>query len=268
MWVDAHCHLDAFDDVERTLDEARAAGVSRIIVPGRYDSRRFDALLARPPGTPALTFARGLHPHRLLELKDIDGALRDLESELEATGPSAIGECGLDGRLVDRVSMAQQREVLEVHWAWARRFALPIILHVVDATGPALDVLRALGPPPRGGMIHAFGGPREVVRSWTDAGFSLSYGPSITWSRARRPREALLVTPRDRLLFETDAPDTYLEESLTRMGHPRDVAAVYASAARALEVSVHDLVAQVLTNVNALFGPASRGEAGAPPGHP
>jgi TatD DNase family protein len=54
--------------------------------------------------------------------------------------------------------------------------------------------------------MHCFsGGPDEAKRS-VDLGFFVSFSGVLTFKNAQMTREAARVTPRDRLLVETDCP--------------------------------------------------------------
>ena len=64
MWIDTHCHLDAaeFDaDRDAVAHAARAAGVSRIVIPsvGRDNFTTVRELAQRTPGA---VYALGIHP--------------------------------------------------------------------------------------------------------------------------------------------------------------------------------------------------------------
>lgn len=64
MWIDTHCHLDAaeFDaDRDAIAQAARAAGVSRIVIPsiGRDNFTTVRELAQRTPGA---VYALGIHP--------------------------------------------------------------------------------------------------------------------------------------------------------------------------------------------------------------
>lgn len=54
--------------------------------------------------------------------------------------------------------------------------------------------------------MHCFSGDAAFARRCLDAGAYLSFAGTVTFTNAAPLREALLVTPRDRLLVETDAP--------------------------------------------------------------
>mgnify|MGYP001551126799 CR=1 FL=1 len=94
---DTHLHLDAFDDPERVLNEARAAGIDNWVVPGVSPDgwARIDALAG---GCSGVYSAPGIHPMSADRFRpEIAAELRNLLAHPRAV---AVGEVGLD-RQVD-----------------------------------------------------------------------------------------------------------------------------------------------------------------------
>lgn len=255
MITDTHCHLDASplgEDVDAALARAQAAGVTRVLVPGVRPSQ-WDALSAlRDRHGPSVAIAIGIHPQCLPEMGEAerDRGLAELEARAIAAGAIAIGECGLDGRTAreHRVSLDAQAAIVRRHVEVADRLQRPLIVHVLDAMGPALALFESLGPRRHGAVLHAFGGPAELVPRWTRLGFSFGIGPSITWPRARRPKEAARAVPLERLLLETDAPGTYVHESPRRAGEPAEARAVLEALAVLRGMDVLELEGAIADN--------------------
>jgi TatD DNase family protein len=55
-------------------------------------------------------------------------------------------------------------------------------------------------------VMHCFSGDADVARACLDRGAWLSFAGTVTFKNAEPLRDALRVTPEDRLLVETDAP--------------------------------------------------------------
>jgi len=81
----------------------------------------------------------------------------------------------------------------------------PVIIHTREAWEDTLAILREHWHGP-GGIMHCFTGSAEQAREVLDLGFHLSFGGVATFPRAESVREAVRLTPDDRLLVETDAP--------------------------------------------------------------
>jgi TatD DNase family protein len=260
MITDTHCHLDATplaEDVEAALLRARAVGVSRVLVPGVRPAE-WDALVAlRARHADVVSIAIGIHPQCLPDMHEAerDLGLESLASRARASGAIAIGECGLDGATAKEhgVSLEAQAEIVRRHVEVADRLALPLVVHAQDAMGASLALFESLGPRPHGAILHAFGGPAELVSRWARLGFWFGIGPAITWPRARRPKEAARAVPLDRVLVETDAPGTYVHASVGRSGEPAEARAVLESLAALRELEPSALEAIVEDNTRRAF---------------
>jgi TatD DNase family protein len=204
---DSHCHLDApeFDgDREEVVARARAAGVSQIVIPavGAFD---FDTVreLAHQHH---FSYALGIHP--LFVMKAADGDLDLLARQLEqhAADPRlvAIGEIGLD-YFVEGIDDERQRHFYLEQLKLARRFDLPVIVHVRKSADQLLAGLRRVTV--RGGIAHAFNGSRQQADEFIKLGFKLGFGGTLTFDRSLQIRRLAQELPAEALVLETDAPD-------------------------------------------------------------
>lgn len=259
MLIDTHCHLDdapLSDDLDAVLVRARGAGVGRVIVPG-VRPVQWPVLRSMAQAHAEVVIATGLHPECLSGLSEgeTDEACGSLREHALSFGAIAIGECGFDGGVArEGVSLQRQAAIVGTHARVADQLGLPLIVHVHDAMGFALAFFESLGPRRHGAVLHAFGGPADLVPRWVALGFSFGLGPSITWSRARRPKEAAAAIPLDRILLETDGPTTYVEGVATRVGEPAQLREVMRTLAglRAIDESV--LEAETTRNAVRCFG--------------
>ena len=70
----------------------------------------------------------------------------------------------------------------------------------------AYNVLREVGVPQAGCVLHCFGEDRATMERFVDLGCYIAYGGAATFKRNDDVREAFAATPLDRILFETDCP--------------------------------------------------------------
>jgi TatD DNase family protein len=216
---DAHCHLHDHRVVGRAdelVARARAAGVTGLLLAGvEADGWPVEERLAAAhPGFVHVSY--GLHPQVVAAWaaergeaearRRVDGELAALEARLSAGGAVCVGEIGLDAAEGRRPSLALQEEAFVAQLALARRHALPVALHVLDAQARALEVAARAGLPSAGGMVHSFSGSAEVARDWLALGLHLSFAGAVANPAARRPGRAAAAIPDERLLVETDAP--------------------------------------------------------------
>ncbi len=203
---DTHCHLSdtVFStDMNALVDRAAAAGVRDIMLVGICldDSRKTLALAETRPEFHA---AVGIHPHDAASCsKD---ALRELAELSRHPKVRAWGEIGLDFN-----RMRSPRPVQEKWFAAQLEAAgdagLPVIFHERDSGGRFLDMLRVLGPPPAGGVVHCFSGSREEMTAYLDLGLMIGITGILTIrGRGAGLRELAADAPLDRMVVETDAP--------------------------------------------------------------
>lgn len=209
-WIDTHVHMDdsRFADADAVRHAARHAGVSRLVIPA-IGPRNFAAVreLAHAWGD---GYALGVHPMYLPP--DADATLAALEQVLQQNRNDphlvAMGEIGLDFFEPDLCTPAM-RTLQEYYFAaqlrLARKFQLPVILHVRRSLDKVLKFLRQ--NPPLGGIAHAFSGSWQQAQQTIDMGLKLGFGGAVTFERATRLHELVEKLPLDALVLETDAPD-------------------------------------------------------------
>ena len=210
--VDNHCHLDIADgDWLSTADAiaaAAAVGVTRIVqigcdLPGARwaveAATAYDALVA----------GVALHPNeapRLAAVGELDGALAEIEAlALSSDRVRAIGETGLDHFRTGPDGLAAQEESFRAHIRLAARLDKTLVIHDRDAHDDVLRVLDDEGAPPRW-VMHCFSGDDRFARECLERGAFLSFAGTVTFKNAAGLRNALAITPLDRVLVETDAP--------------------------------------------------------------
>ena len=206
-WIDTHCHLDApeFDADRSTVRrEAAAHGVGHCVIPAversNWDTVR---LLAHQHGD---SYALGIHPLYTGRAGDGDLALLEEMLAQHHADPRlvAIGEIGLD-YFVPGLDPVRQERFYRAQLQLARRFDLPVILHVRRSADKLLKGLREI--PVQGGIAHAFNGSLQQAQMFIDMGFKLGFGGAMTYDRALQLRCLAAELPLDALVLETDAPD-------------------------------------------------------------
>ena len=152
------------------------------------------------------SYALGIHPLYTGRAHDADLELLAQELEQHRVDPRlvAIGEIGLDF-FVPGLDAARQERFYRVQLQLARRFDLPVILHVRRSSDRLLKGLREL--PVQGGIAHAFNGSLQQAQAFIALGFKLGFGGAMTYDRALQLRRLAAELPQDALVMETDAPD-------------------------------------------------------------
>ncbi len=210
--VDNHCHLDIADgdwlSTGEAIEAARSVGVTRIVqigcdLPGARwaveAAASYDALVA----------GVAIHPNeapRLAEAGLLDEALAEIATLAAAHGKvRAVGETGLDHFRTGPEGRAAQVASFEAHIRLARALDKTLVIHDRDAHADVLAVLDR-EPPPERWVMHCFSGDVDLARACLERGAYLSFAGPVTFKNSQSLRNALVVTPQDRILVETDAP--------------------------------------------------------------
>lgn len=207
FWIDTHCHLDAPElapDVDAVRDHARQAGVGHCVLPA-VERANWDAVrtLAHQYGD---SYALGIHPLYTGHAADGDLELlgQALAQHREDPRLVAVGEIGLD-YFVPGLDPARQEHFYRAQLQLARRFDLPVILHVRRSADRLLKALREVKG--LSGIAHAFNGSEQQAQAFVDLGFKLGFGGAVTYGRALQLRRLATQLPLHCLVMETDSPD-------------------------------------------------------------
>ncbi|MDR2722619.1 MAG: TatD family hydrolase [Cellulomonadaceae bacterium] len=211
--------------VDAQIARAAAAGVDRMVQVGcDLPSARWTADIVTQH--PALVGAVALHPNEApmhagthdVGPDGLEPAARDhyavpldeAIAEIAALAASssrirAIGETGMDLFRCGPQGAHTQRESFRAHIAIAKELDLALQIHDRDAHAEVLDILQRDGAPART-VFHCFSGDVEMARLCASKGWFLSFAGPITYPANQHLRDALVETPLDLLLAETDAP--------------------------------------------------------------
>ena len=256
--IDSHCHLnvDAFeDDLDETLDRARAAGVHGVLVPG----------IGLPECARAVEIAHrfievraavGIHPHEALQWGDVaEGHLRAWAAQ---PGVCAIGEIGLD-YYRDWSPRGAQKRAFDAQLRLARELDLPVIVHDREAHDDVLRGIRAV----KGvrGVLHCFSGGAAEAEEAMALGLCISWTGSVTYSKGKVD-DVLAVVPLDRMMIETDAPWMTPAPHRGKRNEPAWVTRVAETLAAKLSKDVREIHETTSRTAHELFGFPPE-----PPGH-
>jgi TatD DNase family protein len=210
--ADSHCHLDISDgdwlETGDAIARAAAVGVRRIVQIG-CDLPGAAWAVHAAGDHPSLVAGVALHPNeapRHAAEGRLDEALAEIERLAEVHDEvRAVGETGLDFFRTGPDGRDVQVESFVRHLDLAKRLDKTLVIHDRDAHDAVLDVLDAEGTPERW-VMHCFSGNPRFARACLDRGAYLSFAGTVTFKNAEPLRDALGVTPLDRVLVETDAP--------------------------------------------------------------
>lgn len=193
-YIDAHCHFLSDDDMR----DARAAGARGFIVNST----------AVPDWARALEMAQqccdvwpaiGIHPwHIGTAPAHWDAQMYDV---LAANPKCMIGETGMDKYHPD---IDAQEQIFARHMALAKEMARMAHVHCVGAWDRLMRVLATHSAPCI--VMHSYSGHADMIPHLVRHNAYFSYSPALLNVSRRRMSDALVVTPLDRILVESDGP--------------------------------------------------------------
>lgn len=245
--ADTHAHLDMLEDPALAIARAARAGVGFIatVADVTEDARRTYEQLEEWREAAAATLVSegiedaripdvrivlGAHPHNAKEWDEF--AERVFRALVEDPRTCAVGEMGLDYHY-DESPRPVQRSTMRIHLRLAHEYGLPAVLHLREAHDDGLAILRDVGLPPAGAILHCYNLDTEVMRPFLDLGCHVSFAGPVTFKKAEEVRAAAALVPQGRILTETDCPFMAPEPFRGRTNEP---ALVTFTAGRMAEV--------------------------------
>lgn len=241
--VDFHCHLDLFPDPPSAIDDAEKARIYTLTVtttprawPRNHeltDKKRY------------VRAALGLHPQVVAQRA---GEIALWEEYL----PQAryVGEVGLDASPQYYRSFELQREVFtRILQKCAAAGGKILTVHSLRSATAVLDLVETHLPPASGKVVlHWFTGTKSEARRALDLGCYFSINASML--NNEKGRDLLATLPIDRLLTETDAPFTKVDNRPTS---PIDVKETVDILATFRGMTTADLTQAITLNLRALL---------------
>jgi TatD DNase family protein len=239
MLIDAHTHLDHYDDValDAALAEIAAHGVLTIAVatdPPSYARTR--DIAAR---SPLVLACFGIHPW---EAHRYDQNLDALQPLID-TSP-LLGEIGLDYVWdEDPAHYPAQRAVFAYFLRSAAAQDKIVNLHTKGAEHDVVTMLERFGV--RRAIVHWYSGPRDAFEALIARDCYFTFGVETLYSASIQALAQ--AAPLLRILTETDGPGG-LRWLTGEVGMPRHIQDVLQTLAQIRELSVTDMTSIVAAN--------------------
>ncbi len=197
--------------------------------------------------------AIGVHPHNA-SLWDADAGATVTEF-LKRPKCRLLGEIGLDYHY-DLLPRDVQRQVFDIQLDMAFERNMPVQLHIREAHGDCMDMLRARARAGRmpGGIMHCYTGSWESAKVYLDLGLYISLSGAVTFKNAPKLAEVAQKTPPDRLLIETDCPYMTPTPLRGRRNEPAFIVHTFEKVAGLREADPEALAEQLWENANRAMG--------------
>ena len=197
--------------------------------------------------------ALGIHPTDTRFVFDFDSSLSEIEGLIKDKSNKCVclGEIGLDYHYPD-TDKDKQMSYFLAQMELARSLKIPVCIHDRDAHADCLDVIKRF--PDVTGILHSFSGSADMAREVASLGYYVSFSGTLTFTNARKPKEACLVVPREQILIETDCP--YLAPHPLRgtLNHSGNLMYTNAALASLLGISEEESAALTENNAKRIFG--------------
>jgi TatD DNase family protein len=258
--VDSHAHLEivtnaAPDSVEvrKVLDDARDAGVDRVVQVGYSAEQSQWCVDAADHWKGRVLAAVALHPNEAPVVEDLEHDWSIIAKLAEHPRVRAIGETGLDYFRTPPELRKRQQESFKWHIELAKKHKKALVIHDRDSHDDVLSVLLEVGAPEKT-IFHCFSGDLEMAKICIERGYILSFAGTVTFKNAPQLREAVKIVPADQLLVETDSPFLAPSPHRGALNTPAQIANIVRAIADERSVSDSELATTLSSNAERIFG--------------
>jgi TatD DNase family protein len=258
--VDAHAHLEIVTnsapdsaEVGRVLDDARAAGVDRVVQVGYSAEQSQWCVDAAEHWKGRVLAAVALHPNEAPVVEDLEHDWSIIAKLAEHPRVRAIGETGLDYFRTPPELRKKQQESFKWHIELAKKHKKALVIHDRDSHEDVLSILLEVGAPEKT-VFHCYSGDLAMAKICVDRGYVLSFAGTLTFKNAPQLREAVKIVPDDQLLVETDSPFLAPMPHRGALNTPAQIANIVRAMADERDVSDAVLATTLSNNAERIFG--------------
>ena len=258
--VDAHAHLEIVtnaapdsEEVRKVLDDARDAGVDRVVQVGYSAEQSQWCVDAAEHWKGRVLAAVALHPTEAPVVEDLEHYWSIIAKLAEHPRVRAIGETGLDYFRTPPELRKRQQESFKWHIELAKKHNKALVIHDRDSHEDVLSVLLEVGAPEKT-IFHCYSGDLAMAKICVDRGYILSFAGTLTFKNAPELREAVKIVPLDQLLVETDSPFLAPTPHRGALNTPAQIANIVRAMADERDVSDAELATALSNNAERIFG--------------
>ncbi|WP_342262790.1 MULTISPECIES: TatD family hydrolase [unclassified Spiroplasma] len=248
---DTHCHLvsDSYqdEDINNILEEAKLIGVNLICNVG-YDLKTSKLAVDQAFSSPDVFAAVGIHPNDVSNHQEHH--LYELEELIKTGSVCAIGEIGLD-YYRNQDSSDLQKEWFIKQIKLAKKYQLPILVHIRDAFDDAYEILKQYDVV---GIMHCFSANTKTANKFIELGYYISFSGILTFENAKDLQQVAKDLPLNKIVLETDAP--YLTPVPYRgtKNYPKNIIFTAKKLASLKKISLNDVIITTTNNAKRILG--------------
>lgn len=248
--IDSHAHIISermIGDYENIKARAKAAGVVKVLAmcTNIMEAQKAVEIAEKDP---FIDVAVGFHPTDLNDISQQDW--QDLEGLLIHPNIVALGEIGLDYHW-DNVSKEVQRQGFIRQIELARKYDLPISIHMREAVKDTIDILMEYAPIK--GVMHCYSGSVETMYEVLKLGLDISFAGPLTFKNSKEAPQVAHVVPIEKVLIETDSPYLTPHPFRGKPNEPKYVAYIFEKLKEIKEIDNESLSQQIITNYKRIF---------------
>lgn len=257
-YFDTHAHY--YDErFEREADKPKylllselfSGNVSYIVNVGTSPETSREAI-SEAKLFPNMYTAIGIHPSDTRFIEDMNFAIEEIKGLIldKSSKCVALGEIGLDYHYPD-TDKEKQAAFFRRQMQLAEELNIPVVIHDREAHEDIMKIIREY--PSVVGIMHSFSGSAEMARELVALGYMISFSGTVTFTNAKRPKEAVLAVPKSHILIETDSP--YLAPHPLRgtLNTSKNLEYINRTVAELLSISEEECAALTEENAKRIF---------------
>lgn len=241
MFIDTHCHLDSYDDLEKIIKKMEkniiiASGVNTI-------TNKHVIELCNKYNNVYGTI--GYHPEEIVDW-DKD-SLKFLENNLSNPKIVGIGEIGLD-YYWNKENKEKQKEIFLKQLELAEKYNKTVVIHSRDSIEDTYNILKNKKNIKMN--IHCFSSSYEMAEKFIKLGAKIGVGGVITFKNGIKLKEVVEKIDLEHILLETDSPYLTPEPFRGKENEPYNAYYVAKKIAEIKNISIDEVFK--LTTDNAI----------------
>jgi TatD DNase family protein len=253
-FIDTHTHLFASefkDDIDIVVQNAIDNGVSKMLLPN-IDSTTTNNMLQLCNKYPQHCFPMiGLHPCSVKK-DNIEQEILHVEEMLNKNNFIAIGEIGLD-LYWDTSNLSYQKVAFESQIKLAKKYQLPIVIHVRDSFNEAIEIVEKLNNENLSGVFHCFtGNIQEAERIINLENFYLGIGGVLTFKNGGINKIINQIS-LDNIILETDSPYLAPTPFRGKRNESRFLVNIAQKMSEIYEIDINEIANKTSSNAINLF---------------
>jgi TatD DNase family protein len=253
-FIDTHTHLFAseFDnDIDIVVQNAIDNGVSKMLLPN-IDSATTTKMLQLCDRYPKNCYPMiGLHPCSVKK-DNIEKEILHVEEMLTKNNFIGIGEIGLD-LYWDKSTLSYQKVAFESQIKLAKKYQLPIVIHVRDSFNEAIEIVERLNNENLSGVFHCFtGNIQEAERIINLENFFLGIGGVVTFKNGGI-NNIINQISLDNIILETDSPYLTPTPFRGKRNESKFLVNIAQKMSEIYEIDINEIANKTSSNAKNLF---------------